>query len=298
MELRVCSTSLFVACCEALLGEKLQGIIRCPASAHERADNIQIILRELAHTVLQTDLSHISSMGVVSGDPVDVRNLLEILSALLSTDDQSRLTGITYYYIRMFTYTRSGLQCPAAKPLKDIHLHLLYMQGLSRHLMKIRFQLFTKNHGHPAICSQMLLNSFLTAMQMLGASRHLPRRLMASARTPGVRITPWLLPLLSLLFLSGPSSGQQHLTLSADPHHGMKTKTAYAVTACTALLALTTAAVVPMVQKLTPVLLPMLTVTITLLRPENSSNRARRLLVKLGVASASSQQRGKAAGLL
>ncbi len=43
--------------------------------------------------MLQTDLSHISSKGVVAGDPVDVHNLLEILSALLSTDDQLITTG-------------------------------------------------------------------------------------------------------------------------------------------------------------------------------------------------------------
>ncbi len=82
-----------MACCEALLGRKLQGIKRCPASAHERADNIQTVIWELSHTVLQTDLSHISSRGVVAGDPVDVHNLLDILSALLSTDDQLITTG-------------------------------------------------------------------------------------------------------------------------------------------------------------------------------------------------------------
>ncbi|DBA77644.1 TPA: hypothetical protein ACH3X1_009441 [Trebouxia sp. C0004] len=88
------STSLFVACCEALLGRKLEGIKRCPASAHERADNIQTVIWELSHTVLRTDLSHISSKGVVSGDPVDVHNLLEIVSALLATDDQLITTEI------------------------------------------------------------------------------------------------------------------------------------------------------------------------------------------------------------
>ncbi|KAL0048849.1 hypothetical protein WJX82_000902 [Trebouxia sp. C0006] len=88
------STSLCVACCEALIGRKLPGIKRCPASAHERADNIQTVIWELSHTVLQTDLSHISSKGVVAGDPVDIHNLLEILSALLSTDDQLITTEV------------------------------------------------------------------------------------------------------------------------------------------------------------------------------------------------------------
>ena len=82
-----------MACCETLLGRKLQGIKRCPASAQERADNVQTVIWELSHTVLQTDLSHISSKGVVTGDPVDIHNLLEILSALLATDDQLITTG-------------------------------------------------------------------------------------------------------------------------------------------------------------------------------------------------------------
>ena len=63
----LCSTSLFVACCEALLGKKLHGVRRRPTSAQERADNIQVVLWELSHGVLQTDLSHISGHGVVSG---------------------------------------------------------------------------------------------------------------------------------------------------------------------------------------------------------------------------------------
>lgn len=82
----LCSTSLFVACCEALLGRKLQDVRRTPTTAKERAENVQAVLWELSH-VLQTDLSHISSQGVVSQDPVDVYNLLEIMSALLTKDD-------------------------------------------------------------------------------------------------------------------------------------------------------------------------------------------------------------------
>ena len=88
-----CSTSVFVACCEALLGRKLQGVQRRPASAQERAENVQAVLWELSHNVLQTDLSHISGHGVVSQDPVDVHNLLEILSALLPEETQHESTG-------------------------------------------------------------------------------------------------------------------------------------------------------------------------------------------------------------
>lgn len=89
----ICSTSVFVACCEALLGRKLQGIQRRPASAQERAENVQAVLWELSHNVLQTDLSHISGQGVVSQDPVDVHNLLEIFSALLTQETQHASTG-------------------------------------------------------------------------------------------------------------------------------------------------------------------------------------------------------------
>ncbi|KAL3143967.1 Centrosomal protein of 95 kDa [Trebouxia sp. C0010 RCD-2024] len=89
------STSVFVACCEALLGRKLQGIQRRPASAQERAENVQAVLWELSHNVLQTDLSHISGQGVVSQDPVDVHNLLEIFSALLTQETQHASTGAT-----------------------------------------------------------------------------------------------------------------------------------------------------------------------------------------------------------
>ena len=89
----ICSTSLFVACCEAVLGRRLQGIHRRPASAHERAQNVQAVLWELSHNVLHTDLSHISGQGVVSQDPVDVQNLLEIVSALLTQDNQLETTG-------------------------------------------------------------------------------------------------------------------------------------------------------------------------------------------------------------
>ena len=62
-------------------------------SAQERVENVQAVLSELSHGVLQTDLSHISSHGVVSGDPVDVHNLLEIISALLTQDSQHESAG-------------------------------------------------------------------------------------------------------------------------------------------------------------------------------------------------------------
>lgn len=54
---------------------------------------MQAVLWELSHNVLQTDLSHISGQGVVSQDPVDVYNLLEIMSALMTQDNQQGSSG-------------------------------------------------------------------------------------------------------------------------------------------------------------------------------------------------------------
>ena len=84
---------MFVACCEALLGRKLEGVKRRPSTVQERAENMQAVLWELSHNVLQTDLSHISSQGVVSQDPIDVYNLLEIMSALMTQDNQHGTKG-------------------------------------------------------------------------------------------------------------------------------------------------------------------------------------------------------------
>lgn len=67
----------------------------------ERAQNVQAVLWELSQ-VLQTDLSHISSQGVVSQDPVDVYNLLEIMSALLTKDNQHSSLGESTFYVSHF----------------------------------------------------------------------------------------------------------------------------------------------------------------------------------------------------
>ena len=83
-----------MACCEALLGRKVQGIKRNPGTAAERADNIEAVLYELTANILQTDLSHISGSRVVAGDPVDVHSLLEILAALLTGDADCQSTGM------------------------------------------------------------------------------------------------------------------------------------------------------------------------------------------------------------
>lgn len=111
----ICSTSLFVACCEALLGRKLQGIVRTPASARERAENVQAVLWELSHNVLHTDLSHISGQGVVSQDPTDVHNLLEILSALLMQDNQHDSIG-TLFGAFLFDILALRLLSKATRP--------------------------------------------------------------------------------------------------------------------------------------------------------------------------------------
>ena len=82
-----------MACCETLLGRKVQGVKRNPGTEEERADNIEAVLHELTDNILQTDLSHISGRRVVSGDPVDVHSLLEILAALLTGDADYQTTG-------------------------------------------------------------------------------------------------------------------------------------------------------------------------------------------------------------
>eukprot|EP00891_Asterochloris_glomerata_P008315 jgi/Astpho2/8315/Aster-x1511 len=76
------STSVLVACTEALLGQKLDGIIRRPITAADRASNIEVIVETLASQVLHTELTHISGQRVVQGDLTDISNLVEILAAL------------------------------------------------------------------------------------------------------------------------------------------------------------------------------------------------------------------------
>lgn len=109
---------MLVACCEALLGRKLQGIQRRPASAQERAENVQAVLWELSHNVLQTDLSHISGQGVVSQDPVDVHNLLEIFSALLTQEPQHEGTGEPLLHFSLICLVRGLHLCAQAHHAK------------------------------------------------------------------------------------------------------------------------------------------------------------------------------------
>lgn len=90
----LCSTSLFIACCETLLGRKISGISRNPGTQAERAENVQAVLHELSDNILQTDLNHISGSRIVAGDAVDIHSLLEILAALLTGDAEYQNTGM------------------------------------------------------------------------------------------------------------------------------------------------------------------------------------------------------------
>ena len=136
----LCSTSLFVACCEALLGRKLQGVRRKPTTAEERTDNVQAVLWELSHNVLQTDLSHISSQGVVSQDPVDVYNLLEIMSALMTQDNQPvRIGDLT------------SRQCPSRACQAEPAFVYEHATLADRGILLTRFALSDDNDQIPAV---------------------------------------------------------------------------------------------------------------------------------------------------
>ncbi|KAK3234444.1 hypothetical protein CYMTET_55301 [Cymbomonas tetramitiformis] len=78
----VCSsTSIFVATCEALIGHRLEGVIRRPENNAQRAKNCDLVVAQLSSR-LGTDLSHISGENVVAGNLGDIRDLVEILSTL------------------------------------------------------------------------------------------------------------------------------------------------------------------------------------------------------------------------
>ncbi|QDZ25740.1 hypothetical protein A3770_18p82580 [Chloropicon primus] len=79
----VCSsTSVLVASYEAVVGEKITGIIRRPANVQERAMNCDAVIHKLQENVLGTDLRHISGERITQGNLQDTYDLLEILSAL------------------------------------------------------------------------------------------------------------------------------------------------------------------------------------------------------------------------
>ncbi|KAJ3004184.1 Centrosomal protein of 95 kDa [Thoreauomyces humboldtii] len=75
-----CVPSLWVALFEGLFHMRISDVIRGTPSKTRRArvHNVQCVVDELANTLLHTDLNHISSEGLVSGDARSIRYLIEI----------------------------------------------------------------------------------------------------------------------------------------------------------------------------------------------------------------------------
>lgn len=59
------------------------GLISYPVIHNEHIHNCQSVIDSLANDVLNVDLTHISAKGIVDGDTVSIKNLLEIFSGLL-----------------------------------------------------------------------------------------------------------------------------------------------------------------------------------------------------------------------
>ena len=59
------------------------GIIENPISLEQHIINCQTVIDLVATDVLNVDLSHISGKGIVEGDKVPIRNLLEIFAGFL-----------------------------------------------------------------------------------------------------------------------------------------------------------------------------------------------------------------------
>jgi len=82
-KLEECSDNFFVGVYKGLLGDDLPGIIDNPISVEQHIINCQTVIDLVATDVLNVDLSHISGKGIVEGDKVPIRNLLEIFAGLL-----------------------------------------------------------------------------------------------------------------------------------------------------------------------------------------------------------------------
>ncbi|KAJ3177668.1 Centrosomal protein of 95 kDa [Gaertneriomyces sp. JEL0708] len=81
--LRDCVPTLWVALFEGLFETRVPGILRRNASTHSaRVHNVQLVLDELAATVLKTDLGHIGAEAVVEGDMTAIINLIEIFGEI------------------------------------------------------------------------------------------------------------------------------------------------------------------------------------------------------------------------
>ncbi|XP_038047602.1 centrosomal protein of 95 kDa-like [Patiria miniata] len=77
-DLSECTSSVFVALCEGILGDPLKGVSYVPVTKEDEIRNVQLVVDHLADKVLHCDLSHISGRAVVEGDRVAIQYLLEI----------------------------------------------------------------------------------------------------------------------------------------------------------------------------------------------------------------------------
>ncbi|XP_033100569.1 centrosomal protein of 95 kDa-like [Anneissia japonica] len=81
-DLRECTSNMFVALYEGILGEKHPHIVSV-RNKQDEVTNVQVVIDSLAQDVLHADLSHISGQAIVEGDHVTIRYLLEIFTGLL-----------------------------------------------------------------------------------------------------------------------------------------------------------------------------------------------------------------------
>ncbi|XP_033630003.1 centrosomal protein of 95 kDa-like isoform X1 [Asterias rubens] len=82
-DLSECTSSIFVALCEGILGDPLQGISYVPITKEDEIHNVQLVVDHLGDKVLHCDLSHIDGRAVVEGDRVAMQYLLEILLGVM-----------------------------------------------------------------------------------------------------------------------------------------------------------------------------------------------------------------------
>ncbi|XP_022092702.1 centrosomal protein of 95 kDa-like isoform X2 [Acanthaster planci] len=82
-DLSECTSSVFVALCEGILGDPLKGVSYVPVTKEDEIHNVQLVVDHLADKVLHCDLSHISGRAVVEGNRVAIQYLLEILLGVM-----------------------------------------------------------------------------------------------------------------------------------------------------------------------------------------------------------------------
>lgn len=78
------------------------GLTSSPVNEKDHIHNCKCVIDSLANDVLNVDLSHINAKGIVIGDVISIKNLLEIFSGLLEyfmeciDENQSDFEGNNY----------------------------------------------------------------------------------------------------------------------------------------------------------------------------------------------------------